>query len=764
MPRAQTNQPDVIDVTPRASHTSRALATTSAANMPTPERLRTLLAQLSAGIVAREPALKIALLTLLAGENIVLIGPPGTGKSMVSRRVADALGAGDGAYFEYLLTKFSTPEEIFGPLSLAALKNDRFERRTEGYLPSVRVAFLDEIFKASSSILNALLTILNERIYHNGPRADKVPLRALIAASNELPTGQSELAALYDRFLVRHFVGYVDKGERRNLFNAITTAATTSASQAIEPLTAAELTAIDTAARAVTLPAPIVQALTDIWAAHEATFSENRDEHLSDRRMTKVLHLLRVSAATNGRSEVDLSDLMLLHHCLWNHDANREAVHKLITDTLKKHSRPIVLQAAPSAQPSPKTANEVSGVSAAPSAVKSAALIPTTRSAQPTGQLGARFKYMKGRGTADDPLLIETVDDLSDLALPEIGQKGYHFLQVNDLDLPYAWETFDFQGCYDGNRKVISGGEKTIFTRILAGSCIKNMNLKNVSLSSSIEASFVQNSIFDKARLGGFITNSELENIQIKCSELGCLMDKAENTKFTGIFLENANFAKNLANCQISHISTNQPLVLERASGCQISDLLMNGSHRIVDQKGGATNITIDRALIIDKKCFLGLFEEGKDISVKNTTFIFRDKPWYLFNVKTTGGDYYYIGEENWHNRNFWKSVEYKSDNCFSIQLGVVGGEIDGTTPLSMELFTKRFIETRLGFDVENVWDCDNIGFDMENVWDCDNMLDGIPQLRPYKEINDSIPPETDEDAQAFIDLLAEQLPHNIWI
>lgn len=750
MPRAQTNQPDVIDVTPRASHTSRALATTSAANMPTPERLRTLLAQLSAGIVAREPALKIALLTLLAGENIVLIGPPGTGKSMVSRRVADALGAGDGAYFEYLLTKFSTPEEIFGPLSLAALKNDRFERRTEGYLPSVRVAFLDEIFKASSSILNALLTILNERVYHNGPRADKVPLRALIAASNELPTGQSELAALYDRFLVRHFVGYVDKGERRNLFNAITTSATTSASQAIEPLTAAELTAIDTAARAVTLPAPIVQALTDIWAAHEATFSENRDEHLSDRRMTKVLHLLRVSAATNGRSEVNLSDLMLLHHCLWNHDANRAAVHKLITDTLKKHSRPIVLQAAPSAQPSPKTANEVSGVSAAPSAVKSAALIPTTRSAQPTGQLGALFKNMKGRGTADDPLLIETVEDLSDLALPEIGQKGYHFLQVNDLDLSKlnAWKTFDFQGCYDGNRKVISGGEKTIFNQILAGSCIKNMNLKNVSLSSSIEASFVQNSIFDKAYLGIFIRNSKLENIRYKSAYN--LLENVENAKFRGIFLEDSCLAASLSNCQLSHISTNQPLILEKASNCQISDLLMNGSHRIVDQKGGATNITIDRALIIDKKCFLGLFEEGKDISVKNTTFIFKDKPWYLFNVKTTVGNYY-IGEGNWYHRDYWESVEYKSDNCFSIQLGFVGEKRDGTTPLSMELFTKRFIETRLGFDVEN-------------VWDCDNMVDGIPQLRPYKEINDSIPPETDEDAQAFIDLLAEQLPHNIWI
>lgn len=761
MPRAQKNQPDVIDVTPRASHTSCALATTSAANMPTPERLRTLLAQLSAGIVAREPALKIALLTLLAGENIVLIGPPGTGKSMVSRRVADALGAGDGAYFEYLLTKFSTPEEIFGPLSLAALKNDRFERRTEGYLPSVRVAFLDEIFKASSSILNALLTILNERIYHNGPRADKVPLRALIAASNELPTGQSELAALYDRFLVRHFVGYVDKGERRNLFNAITTAATTSASQAIEPLTAAELTAIDTAARAVTLPAPIVQALTDIWAAHEATFSENRDEHLSDRRMTKVLHLLRVSAATNGRSEVDLSDLMLLHHCLWNHDANREAVHKLITDTLKKHSRPIVLQAAPSAQPSPKTANEVSGVSAA--------LIPTTRSAQPTGQLGARFKYMKGRGTADDPLLIETEEDLLALSMPEVGQKGYHFLQVNNLDLSKlnAWETFDFQGCYDGDRKVISGARKIIFNQILPGSCIKNINLNAVVLANEIIKSIVQHSIFDGKEFKkslevswkpgfsflGELIECEVENIQIK--NFSFLTRMATKTKFTGIFLEDAYFANHLSNCQLSHISTTQPLALERADNCQISDLLMNYCYRIVENESGASHVEIDRALIMSRHAFLGLFEKGQHISIKNTVCIFDRDPWYLFNIGTDKFACEIKPSNYLPCYRDWYSCVYTSYNCFSIQLGYKEGKRDGTTPLSMELFTKRFIETRLGFDVKN-------------VWDCDNMVNGIPQLRfPAKATlpRVNVKKETAAKSQApTVDLLQQQLTQNIWV
>ena len=186
-------------------------------------KLNNLIEQLSQGLVQREDVIKTALLTLIAGENLLLIGPPGTAKSLLARRISEALiedtTPNSHLFFEYLLTKFSTPEEIFGSLSLTELKKDNFHRKTAGYLPTAQVGFLDEIFKASSSILNTLLTILNERRFHNGTQVENVNLQTLIGASNELPNEQSELSALYDRFLLRKYVGYVDSSNLNQLFD-----------------------------------------------------------------------------------------------------------------------------------------------------------------------------------------------------------------------------------------------------------------------------------------------------------------------------------------------------------------------------------------------------------------------------------------------------------------------------------------------------------------------------------------------------------------
>eukprot|EP00977_Amphora_coffeiformis_P017874 scaffold5999_cov149-Amphora_coffeaeformis.AAC.11 len=156
--------------------------------------------RISDNLVEREEESRLVVLGLISREHVLLLGPPGTGKSALGRRLSKLC---EGKFFQRLLTRFTTPEEIFGPLSLRALENDEYRRCTEGFLPTASVAFLDEIFKANSAILNTLLTILNERQFDNGAgKRETCQIRCVVGASNEMPE-TDELDALYDRFLLR---------------------------------------------------------------------------------------------------------------------------------------------------------------------------------------------------------------------------------------------------------------------------------------------------------------------------------------------------------------------------------------------------------------------------------------------------------------------------------------------------------------------------------------------------------------------------------
>ncbi|NGQ95743.1 AAA domain-containing protein [Brevibacillus sp. SYP-B805] len=260
---------------------------------------------LESRFLERGELIRLLLLGIMSGENALLIGPPGTAKSQMARAIAQLFGSEH--WFEYLLTRFTTPDEIFGPVSLQQLKQDQYVRKTAGYLPSAQFAFLDEIFKANSAILNALLSILNERLYFNGREKEHVPLHFLIAASNELPDENEQLAALYDRFLIRYEVTYLQHASSYEaMFNLPK-----------EPLPVVfslyDSKDVQAAASSVELPEGLVYFLYRLKQD-----MEEKEMVLSDRRLSKIAHVWKTSAALHGRDRVSIWDTIFTPHMLWD--------------------------------------------------------------------------------------------------------------------------------------------------------------------------------------------------------------------------------------------------------------------------------------------------------------------------------------------------------------------------------------------------------------------------------------------------------------
>ncbi len=165
------------------------------------------------GLVEREALVDLILLSAVAGEHMLVIGPPGTAKSAAVRRVAQVL---DGRYFEYLLGRFTEPSELFGPIDIRKLKEGLVETATEGMLPEAEIVFLDEVFLGSTAVLNTLLGVLNERRFRRGHTVVSCPLKICVGAANHLPDDES-LAAFGDRFLVRYFVESVPDSQLESL-------------------------------------------------------------------------------------------------------------------------------------------------------------------------------------------------------------------------------------------------------------------------------------------------------------------------------------------------------------------------------------------------------------------------------------------------------------------------------------------------------------------------------------------------------------------
>ncbi|EJK63279.1 hypothetical protein THAOC_16074, partial [Thalassiosira oceanica] len=278
------------------------------------------------GLVERDIEARLVVLGMISQEHVLFIGPPGTSKSEIGRRLSQLCG---GPFFQRLFTRFTTTEEIFGPLSLRALEDDQYIRCIGGYLPTATVAFLDEIFKANSSILNTLLTILNERQFDNGGTRVACPLKCVIGASNELPESE-ELDALLDRFLLRSFVTSVsDEG----LLQILASKPGLQEPE-INSNTPNELDDVvremSLSIENISLPPNVCELLKDlrVYAREEVGI------YVSDRRLVKAARLLKISAATHGRTQVDLVDCLILQHILWQEPEQRETIREWLWDNL----------------------------------------------------------------------------------------------------------------------------------------------------------------------------------------------------------------------------------------------------------------------------------------------------------------------------------------------------------------------------------------------------------------------------------------------
>ncbi len=299
------------------------------------QRIQTIQHILNKRFYDRDAEIEAIITALLARQHLLLIGPAGTGKSALSSMLGEIV---DGSsYFQHLLTPFSTQEELFGVLSLKDLEQGVYKRNINGMLPTAHFAFIDEIFKANSAILNSLLTLINERVYYNNGVPIEAPLMTLVGSSNEYIEEDEGLEALFDRFLLRYEVNYIREQED---FIAMLKKVD---HDPIQKLSMLELTHLQKSVTSITIDDEIYSALakvrTKLW-----------DEGIrpSDRRFKQSLSILKARAFLRGRQTVLICDFAILANILWETPNQREktteVIHSLTHDSLETFIKRVLLE------------------------------------------------------------------------------------------------------------------------------------------------------------------------------------------------------------------------------------------------------------------------------------------------------------------------------------------------------------------------------------------------------------------------------------
>jgi MoxR-like ATPase len=292
--------------------------------LPIAQRLRKIIDRLKAQFVGRDEVIDLIALALVAGEHLFLLGRPGTAKSALIRQFAMGV---HGRYFEYMLTRFTEPTEIFGPVDLARLREGTVATVTTGMLPEAEFVFLDELFNANSAILNNLLTVLNERVYRRGAEIHRLPMLSLFSASNQLPEDDA-LQALFDRFLLRCRVASLGREALPRLLTAGWSLESNQDATAI--VSAEELREFGRDLRNVRLEG--------ILECYADTVAKIRDLGIqfSDRRVVKALRLIAASALLCERQAATIADLWVLRY-LWDREEQIDPLALLINGILEQH-------------------------------------------------------------------------------------------------------------------------------------------------------------------------------------------------------------------------------------------------------------------------------------------------------------------------------------------------------------------------------------------------------------------------------------------
>ena len=506
-------------------------------------------------------------------------------------------------------------------------------------------------------------------------------------------------------------------------------------------ITADDLAHIKNVVQVVTIPPDIAEAIQTIWITHKDSFKEDSREYLSDRRLKKVLHLLRVSAVTNGRNELDLSDVLLLKDCLWNHQENALKVRDLILKTLQRYSRLVPKQAALE-NDLPLYEFDNDGKTLIPVLDSRARHAPTdvgaalSRETKKTGQLNAKERGYKGLGTAEDPILIENVQDL--MGLDGIGAKGYYFLQTAGIDCSEitTWQDINLQGHYDGGGYCVQYNRcVALFQNIQAQSSVKNVDLWNLYLAKNV-------------------VGSQIEACE---SNQHLITENATDSNITACQSDDFLIKGSVTNSSIIACTSGEFLIFGTATNSTITDCLVamnvSNSNLSSSYSSGVAN-TLKSSIV--ERCFVtgkvscipnGLIGGSVCCYITNTCDASTIRQCAIGRIELTPRLSLYTGiTHNIQNRS-------TLENNISIDSNPPkeNDEKKDGKSISPALFNQRYFEHTLGWDFQSVWQWD----DQKNH----------PVLRSVGANAKTATPAKPTAPQAdTVDLLTQQIQANIWL